>query len=47
MCFADKCFREHSKVPYKWEVKEGLGWVALDDNEGIEKDYCDPAKTYR
>ncbi|XP_053506581.1 protein mono-ADP-ribosyltransferase PARP12 [Ictalurus furcatus] len=42
----DKCFREHSKVPYKWEVKEELGWVALDDNEGIEKDYCDPAKTH-
>ncbi|KAM9467840.1 protein mono-ADP-ribosyltransferase PARP12-like [Clarias gariepinus] len=42
----DRCFKEHSRVPYKWEVKEGLRWVALPDNEGIEKDYCDPAKTY-
>ncbi|XP_053097853.1 protein mono-ADP-ribosyltransferase PARP12 [Pangasianodon hypophthalmus] len=42
----DKCFKEHSKVPYKWEVKEGLGWVALPDNEGIERDYSNPAKTY-
>ncbi|XP_060758871.1 protein mono-ADP-ribosyltransferase PARP12-like isoform X2 [Neoarius graeffei] len=42
----DKCFKEHSKMPYKWEVKEGLSWAALPDNEGIEKDYCNPAKTY-
>ncbi|KAK3545032.1 hypothetical protein QTP86_033230 [Hemibagrus guttatus] len=42
----DNCFREHSKVPYKWEVKDGFNWVALPDNEGIEKDYCNPAKTY-
>ncbi|XP_027009731.2 protein mono-ADP-ribosyltransferase PARP12-like isoform X2 [Tachysurus fulvidraco] len=42
----DNCFKEHSKVPYKWEVKEGFNWVALPDNEGIEKDYCNPAKTY-
>ncbi|KAF7694218.1 protein mono-ADP-ribosyltransferase PARP12-like [Silurus meridionalis] len=42
----DNCLREHSKLPYKWEVKEGLGWAALPDNEGLEKDYCNPAKTY-
>ncbi|XP_076862539.1 protein mono-ADP-ribosyltransferase PARP12-like [Brachyhypopomus gauderio] len=40
------CRREHSKLPYKWEVKAGPGWVALPDNERIEKEYCDPAKTY-
>ncbi|XP_020346581.1 protein mono-ADP-ribosyltransferase PARP12 [Oncorhynchus kisutch] len=42
----DKCFKAHSTMPYQWEVREGLNWTALQDNEGIEKDYCDPAKTY-
>uniref|UniRef100_A0A8C2AQM1 Si:ch73-252i11.1 n=1 Tax=Cyprinus carpio TaxID=7962 RepID=A0A8C2AQM1_CYPCA len=40
------CRREHSTLPYKWEVKEGLEWKALPDNEAIEKDYCDAATTY-
>lgn len=44
---SDKCFRAHSNLPYRWEVKEGLQWTALPDNEGIEREYCDPAKTYR
>ncbi|XP_029486272.1 protein mono-ADP-ribosyltransferase PARP12-like isoform X1 [Oncorhynchus nerka] len=42
----DKCFKAHSTMPYQWEVREGLNWTALQDNEVIEKDYCDPAKTY-
>lgn len=44
---SDKCFKAHSTMPYQWEVKEGLNWTALQNNEVIEKDYCDPAKTYR
>ncbi|XP_077053685.1 protein mono-ADP-ribosyltransferase PARP12-like isoform X1 [Siphateles boraxobius] len=43
---ADSCFKEHSSVPYKWEVKEGSEWKALPDNEVIEKDYCDPKRIY-
>ncbi|XP_038833876.1 protein mono-ADP-ribosyltransferase PARP12-like isoform X2 [Salvelinus namaycush] len=42
----DKCFKAHSTMPYQWEVREGLNWTALQDNEVIEKDYCDPEKTY-
>ncbi|XP_035640354.1 protein mono-ADP-ribosyltransferase PARP12 [Oncorhynchus keta] len=42
----DKCFKAHSTMPYQWEVRKGLNWTALQDNEVIEKDYCDPAKTY-
>uniref|UniRef100_A0A672SNF7 Poly [ADP-ribose] polymerase n=1 Tax=Sinocyclocheilus grahami TaxID=75366 RepID=A0A672SNF7_SINGR len=38
--------REHSNLPYKWEVKEGSEWKALPDNEAIEKDYCNAARTY-
>lgn len=40
------CRREHSILPYKWEVKEGSVWKALPDNEAIEKDYCDPTNIY-
>ncbi|XP_029107526.1 protein mono-ADP-ribosyltransferase PARP12-like [Scleropages formosus] len=40
----DKCWRIHFNMPYKWEVKNGKGWSALPDNEGIERDYCNPAK---
>lgn len=39
----DRCFREHTKLPYKWEVKHGGSWVALSNNEIVEKDYCNPA----
>ncbi|KAM6984745.1 protein mono-ADP-ribosyltransferase PARP12 [Aplochiton taeniatus] len=42
----DKCFKEHSTLPYKWEMKEGKQWTALPNNEEIEEDYCDPKKTY-
>ncbi|KAL1275251.1 hypothetical protein QQF64_034874 [Cirrhinus molitorella] len=40
------CRREHSILPYKWEVREGSEWKALSENEAIEKDYCNPARTY-
>ncbi|XP_035257392.1 protein mono-ADP-ribosyltransferase PARP12 isoform X1 [Anguilla anguilla] len=39
----EKCWNEHSKLPYKWEVKMGFGWSPHPDNEQVEKDYCDPA----
>ncbi len=45
--FPVSCRREHSGLPYQWEVKEGSEWKALPDNEAIEKDYCSPARTYR
>ena len=43
---SEKCFKAHSKLPYRWEVRDGRQWVALPNNEEIEKDYCDPKKTY-
>uniref|UniRef100_A0A672SMR9 Poly [ADP-ribose] polymerase 12-like n=1 Tax=Sinocyclocheilus grahami TaxID=75366 RepID=A0A672SMR9_SINGR len=45
-CKHVSCRREHSNLPYKWEVKEGSEWKALPDNEAIEKDYCNAARTY-
>ncbi|KAK2858809.1 hypothetical protein Q5P01_003429 [Channa striata] len=42
----EKCFKAHDKMPYRWEVKEDDQWTALQDNEMIEKDYCDPKNTY-
>ncbi|XP_052348421.1 protein mono-ADP-ribosyltransferase PARP12-like isoform X2 [Oncorhynchus keta] len=45
-CFkGDKCMGIHSTMPYQWEVENGCGWSLIPDNEGIERDYCDPAKT--
>ncbi|KAJ8007023.1 hypothetical protein DPEC_G00113270 [Dallia pectoralis] len=41
----EKCWRVHSKLPYKWEIKAGPTWLPLADNEAIEKDFCDPSKT--
>ncbi|KAJ8245343.1 hypothetical protein GJAV_G00269760 [Gymnothorax javanicus] len=38
----DKCWKVHSKLPYVWEVKEGLGWLGLPGNEQLEKEFCDP-----
>ncbi|XP_029598324.1 protein mono-ADP-ribosyltransferase PARP12 [Salmo trutta] len=40
-----KCKGIHSTMPYQWEVENGRGWSRIPDNEGIERDYCDPAKT--
>ncbi|XP_071371284.1 protein mono-ADP-ribosyltransferase PARP12-like [Centroberyx affinis] len=42
----EKCFKAHEKLPYRWQVRQGQQWTALPDNEEIEKDYCDPGKTY-
>ncbi|XP_061085087.1 protein mono-ADP-ribosyltransferase PARP12-like [Conger conger] len=39
----DRCWREHSTMPYKWEVRNGDSWTALPDNEEIERDFCDPS----
>lgn len=44
---ADKCWRVHFGVPYKWEVEVDEVWMDLPDNEVIERDYCDPAKIHR
>ena len=44
---SDRCFKVHSTLPYQWEVKEGTQWTARPNNKEIEKDYCDPSKTYR
>uniref|UniRef100_A0A087XTA4 Si:ch73-252i11.1 n=1 Tax=Poecilia formosa TaxID=48698 RepID=A0A087XTA4_POEFO len=43
---ADKCFKAHDKMPYRWQVQEGGQWKSLPDNEAIEKEYCDPSNTY-
>ncbi|XP_061085365.1 protein mono-ADP-ribosyltransferase PARP12-like [Conger conger] len=42
----DRCWREHSTMPYKWEVRNGDSWTALPDNEEIERDFCDPSNVY-
>ncbi|XP_029617380.1 protein mono-ADP-ribosyltransferase PARP12 isoform X2 [Salmo trutta] len=40
-----KCMGVHSTMPYQWEVENGRGWSRIPDNEGVERDYCNPAKT--
>ncbi|CAB1346047.1 unnamed protein product, partial [Coregonus sp. 'balchen'] len=40
-----KCMGVHSTMPYQWEVENRCGWSRIPDNEGVERDYCDPAKT--
>lgn len=42
-----RCEKAHSSMPYLWQWYDGNEWVALRNNEKIEKDYCDPAKTRR
>ncbi|XP_023671056.2 protein mono-ADP-ribosyltransferase PARP12-like [Paramormyrops kingsleyae] len=44
--YGDKCRRVHFNMPYKWEVKTPQGWSTLLDNEEVEKDFCNPCKTY-
>ncbi|XP_063073847.1 zinc finger CCCH-type antiviral protein 1-like [Engraulis encrasicolus] len=39
------CGKAHSRVPYLWQRKEGKTWSALPNNEDIERDYCNSAKT--
>ncbi|XP_027009755.2 protein mono-ADP-ribosyltransferase PARP12-like isoform X2 [Tachysurus fulvidraco] len=43
---AEKCWRVHFGLPYKWEVEVDEVWIDLPDNEVIERDYCDPAKIH-
>ncbi|XP_034529624.1 protein mono-ADP-ribosyltransferase PARP12 [Notolabrus celidotus] len=42
----ERCYKVHDKMPYRWEVNVDGQWTALDDNETIEKAYCDPKNTY-
>ncbi|XP_066525222.1 protein mono-ADP-ribosyltransferase PARP12-like isoform X2 [Hoplias malabaricus] len=44
--YGDKCWRVHFDVPYKWEVEVDQVWMALPENEAIERDYCDPVKIH-
>ncbi|KAI7792031.1 hypothetical protein IRJ41_020260, partial [Triplophysa rosa] len=41
----DSCRKEHSSVPYQWQVTDGCEWKTLPDNEAVERDYCNPAKS--
>ncbi|XP_015483310.1 zinc finger CCCH-type antiviral protein 1-like isoform X1 [Parus major] len=38
----DKCKSVHYRLPYKWEIHDGLDWHELPMMEEIEKAYCDP-----
>ncbi|KAI4891779.1 hypothetical protein NFI96_017337 [Prochilodus magdalenae] len=42
----NRCWHVHFQLPYMWERKDGNGWKILEDNEEIERAFCDPAKTY-
>ncbi|XP_063073844.1 protein mono-ADP-ribosyltransferase PARP12-like [Engraulis encrasicolus] len=42
----NRCVKVHFHLPYRWEFKDGQGWSMLTDNEAIERDYCQPSKTY-
>ncbi|XP_017538418.1 protein mono-ADP-ribosyltransferase PARP12-like isoform X1 [Pygocentrus nattereri] len=44
--FGERCWRIHFDMPYKWEVEVDQVWTYLPDNEAIERDYCNPVKTY-
>ncbi|KAK7896315.1 hypothetical protein WMY93_021640 [Mugilogobius chulae] len=44
--YEDRCFNAHDKMPYRWEIKQDGQWTPMAENETIEKDYCDPGKTY-
>ncbi|KAA0720849.1 Poly [ADP-ribose] polymerase 12 [Triplophysa tibetana] len=39
----DSCRKEHSSLPYQWQVTDGCEWKTLPDNEAVERDYCNPA----
>ncbi|XP_063357270.1 protein mono-ADP-ribosyltransferase PARP12 [Pelmatolapia mariae] len=41
----DQCYKAHDKMPYRWQVQEGVQWTPLPDNETIERDYCDPSNS--
>ncbi|NXO38877.1 PAR12 polymerase, partial [Locustella ochotensis] len=38
----NKCKSVHYRLPYKWEIHDGLNWKELSMMEEIEKAYCDP-----
>ncbi|KAL2103076.1 hypothetical protein ACEWY4_002244 [Coilia grayii] len=40
-----RCGKAHSRVPYLWQRRDGKAWSALPNNEAVERDYCNPAKT--
>ncbi|CAI5635628.1 unnamed protein product [Oreochromis niloticus] len=42
----DRCYKAHDKMPYRWQVQEGVQWTPLPDNETIERDYCDPRNSH-
>uniref|UniRef100_A0A3P9CRG0 Poly [ADP-ribose] polymerase 12 n=1 Tax=Maylandia zebra TaxID=106582 RepID=A0A3P9CRG0_9CICH len=42
----DRCYKAHDKMPYRWQVQDGVQWTDLPDNETIERDYCDPSNSY-
>lgn len=46
-CVVDLCRKEHSTVPYQWQVNDGCEWKTLPDNEAVERDYCNPANSRR
>ncbi|KAG5267424.1 hypothetical protein AALO_G00221590, partial [Alosa alosa] len=39
------CDKVHSRTPYLWQIWNDDQWSSLPDNEEIERDYCNPAKT--
>ncbi|XP_062374146.1 protein mono-ADP-ribosyltransferase PARP12-like [Sardina pilchardus] len=39
------CDKVHSSMPYQWQSQSQNQWIPLPDNEEIEHDYCNPAKT--
>ncbi|NXT69860.1 PAR12 polymerase, partial [Chaetops frenatus] len=41
----DECKSVHYRLPYKWEIHDGLNWHELPMMEEIEKAYCDPKNT--
>ncbi|KAL6473743.1 hypothetical protein MHYP_G00173040 [Metynnis hypsauchen] len=42
----NRCWQVHFQMPYKWEQRDGHSWKVLEDNEEIERAFCDPARTY-
>lgn len=45
--FSVRCYDAHEKMPYTWQARVNDQWTAMPNNEAVEKDYCDPVKTYR
>ncbi|XP_063073641.1 protein mono-ADP-ribosyltransferase PARP12-like isoform X2 [Engraulis encrasicolus] len=40
--YENRCVRVHCKMPYLWQVRSGDTWSDLENNEDIERDYCNP-----